>query len=48
MRNKLGIGILRRFQQLRWYRNRIENRNLEEIPFSSQIVPRDLSVAEVP
>ena len=32
--------ILRRFQKLSSYRNEIETRNREEIPLSSQIVPR--------
>ena len=39
---------LRRFQQLRSYRDEIETRNREEIPYSSRIVPRGLSVAERP
>ena len=38
--------VLRRFQQLRSYRNEIETRNREEIPKSSRIVQRGLSVAE--
>ena len=45
---KEGTKVLRRFQQLRSYSNEIETRNREEIPFSSQIVPRGLSVAEGP
>ena len=40
--------VLRRFQQLRSYRDEIETRNREEIPYSSRIVPRGLSVAEGP
>ena len=40
--------VLRRFQQLRPYRDEIETRNREEIPYSSQIAPRGLSVAEGP
>ena len=40
--------VLRRFQQLRPYRDEIETRNREEIPYSSRIVPRGLSVAERP
>ena len=39
------IGVLRHFQQLRSYHN---ERNHEEIPFSSSINPRGLSVAGVP
>ena len=38
--------VLRLFQQLRSYRDEIETRNREEIPYSSRIVPRGLSVAE--
>ena len=38
----------RRFQQLRSYRNEIETRNREEIPYSSLIVPRGNSVADGP
>ena len=41
-------GLLRGFQQLRSYRDEIERRNREEIPFSSRRVPRGLSVAEEP
>ena len=43
-------GFLRRFQQLRSYREEIETRDREKIPFSSQIhvVTRYLSVAEGP
>ena len=37
--------VLRRFQQLRSYHDEIETRNWEEIPYSSRIVPRGLSVA---
>ena len=40
--------VLRRFQQLRSYRDEIETRNREEITYSSRIVPRGLSVAERP
>ena len=40
--------VLRRFQQLRSYPDEIETRNREEIPYSSRIVPRGLSVAEGP
>ena len=40
--------VLRRFQQLRSYRDEIETRNREEIPYSSGIVPRGLSAAEGP
>ena len=40
--------VLHRFQQLRSYRDEIETRNREEIPYSSRIVPRGLSVAEGP
>ena len=40
--------VLRRFQQLRSYRDEIETQNREEIPYSLQIVPRGLSVAEGP
>ena len=40
--------VLRRFQQLRSYRDEIKTRNREEIPYSSRIVPRGLSVAEGP
>ena len=40
--------VLRRFQQLRSYRDESETRNREEIPYSSQKVPRGLSVAEGP
>ena len=40
--------VLRRFQQLRSYRDEIETRNREEIPYSSRIVPRGLSVADGP
>ena len=40
--------VLRRFQQLRSYRDEIETQNREEIPYSSRIVPRGLSVAEGP
>ena len=40
--------VLRSFQQLRSYRDEIETRNREEIPYSSRIVPRGLSVAEGP
>ena len=36
--------VLRRFQQFRSYRDEIETRNLEEIPFSSRIVTRGPSV----
>ena len=39
---------LRRFQQLRSYHDEIETRNREEIPYSSRIAPRGLSVAEGP
>ena len=46
---KEGISrVLRRFQQLRSYRDEIETRNREEIPYSSRIVPRGFSVAEGP
>ena len=41
-------GVLRRFQQLMSYRDEIESRNWEEIPFSSRIVPKGLSAAEGP
>ena len=37
-------GIRYYFQQLRSYRDEIETRNREEIPYSSRIVPGDLSV----
>ena len=40
------MGVLRRFQQLSSYRDEIETRNQEEIPFSLRIVPRGLLVAE--
>ena len=40
--------VLRRFQQLRSYRDEIETQNREEIPYSSRIVLRGLSVAEGP
>ena len=40
--------VLRRFQQLRSYRDEIETRNRKEIPYSSRLVPRGLSVAERP
>ena len=40
--------VLRRFQQLRSYRDEIETQNREKIPYSSRIVPRGLSVAEGP
>ena len=40
--------VLRRFQKLRSYHDEIETRNQEEIPYSSRIVPRGLSVAEGP
>ena len=41
--------VLRRFQQLRSYRDvQMETQNREEIPISSRIVPRGLSVAEGP
>ena len=40
--------VLRRFQQLRSYHDEIETRNREEIPYSSRVVPRGLSVAERP
>ena len=40
--------VLRRFQQLRSYHDEIETWNREEIPYSSRIVPRGLSVAERP
>ena len=39
-------GFLRRFKQLRLYRDKIETQNQEELPFSSGIFPRGLSVAE--
>ena len=39
--------VLRRFQQLRSYRDEIETCN-REIPYSSGIVPMGLSVAEAP
>ena len=42
------LYLLRRFQQLRSYRDEIETRNREEIPYSSRKVPRGLSVAEGP
>ena len=49
IRNKEGRNwVLRRFQQLRSYRDEIETRNREEIPCSSRIVPRGHSVAEGP
>ena len=38
--------VLRRFQQLSSYRDDTETQNREEIPLSSRIVPRGLSVAE--
>ena len=44
----MGMGFLRDFQQLRSYRDEIENWNLGEIPFSLRIVPRGLPVAEEP
>ena len=40
--------VLHRLQQLRSYRDEIETRNREEIPYSSRIVLRGLSVAEGP
>ena len=40
--------VLCHFQQLRSYRDEIETWNREEIPNSSRIVPRGLSVAERP
>ena len=40
--------VLRRFQQLRSYRDEIETRNREEIPYSSRIVPMGISVADGP
>ena len=40
--------VLPRFQQLRSYRDEIETRNREEIPYSSRIVTRGLSVAKRP
>ena len=44
------FGVLRPFQKLRSYRDEIETRNREEIPYSSRIlvVPRGLLVAEGP
>ena len=42
------LRVLRRFQQLRSYRDEIETQNREETPYSSRIVPRGLSVAEGP
>ena len=41
-------GFLNHFQQLRSYPKEIETQNWEEIPFSSRIVPRGLSVAKGP
>ena len=43
-------GNVRRFQQLRSYRDEIEILNREETPFSSRIlvVPTGLSVAKAP
>ena len=41
-------GVLRRLQQLRSYRDEMETRNREGIPFSLPIVPSGLSVAEGP
>ena len=35
--------VLRRFQQLRSYRDDIETRNREEIPYSSRMVTRGVS-----
>ena len=40
--------VLRRSQQLRSYRDEIETGNWEEIPYSSQIVPRGPLVAKGP
>ena len=45
---KGGDCFLRRFQQLRSYRDKIETRNREDIPYSSRIVPRGLSAAIAP
>ena len=42
------VWLLRRFQQIRSYRDELESRNREEIPLSSGIVPRCLPVAEGP
>ena len=39
---------LRRFQQPRSYRDEIETRNIEEIPYFSRIGIRGLLVAEEP
>ena len=38
------FGVLRRFQQLRSYRDEIETRNLEEIPLSLQKVQGDIQL----
>ena len=40
--------VLRRFQQHRSYRNKIETRDREEIPYSLRMVPSVFSVAEGP
>ena len=40
--------VLRRFQQPRSYRDEIETRNREEIPFPSRVVSRYLSAADGP
>ena len=48
MREEGWNGFLRHFQHLRSNRDEIETPNRKEIPFSSQIVPRGLSVAERP
>ena len=45
---KEGLPFKIRFQQLRSYRDEIEIRNREDIPYSSQIVPTGLSAAEGP
>ena len=39
-------GSLCGFQQLRSYRDEIDTRNGEEIPFSSRKIPKDLLVTE--
>ena len=44
----VGIGFEVAVNQLRSYRDEIETGNREEIPYSSRIVPRSLSVAEGP
>ena len=45
---KEGIGFYVAFNSLRSYRDEIETRNREEIPYSSRIVTRGLYVAAEP